>query len=50
MMGKLSLKGAKKHEKPIYGTNNMIGFDNEDEYLKYADNLRADGYNVTKSF
>lgn len=44
--GQLSKKEAKAKENSIYGTNYMVAYDTEDEYILAIETLRMDGFSV----
>lgn len=41
--GQLSKTEARRHERPLYGSNTMLGFDNESAYLAKIDQLKNAG-------
>jgi hypothetical protein len=45
-MGNLTVKEAKKHESPIYGTNYMNRFNSQEAYEMELARLRAEGKKV----
>jgi hypothetical protein len=45
-MGNLTVKEAKKHEKPIYGTNYMNRFNSQEAYEMELARLRAEDKKV----
>ena len=44
--GALSKTAAKKNERTIYGSNLMIGFDTEEEYVAKLAELRKNGESI----
>jgi len=45
-MGRMTLAEAKRHEKPLYGTNYMDSFCNESDYSARLAELRAKGAKI----
>lgn len=45
-MGQLTKKDAKKWEKPIYGFNNMLSYENEADYKKAIEKYKKGGFSV----
>lgn len=46
LMGAMSKTAAKRHEKPLYGSNWMNSYDTVDEYEKAIRDLRAAGESI----
>lgn len=44
--GNLSIKEAKQAEKTVYGSNRMIRFNSEKEYLKEIERIEGEGKSV----
>lgn len=47
--GQLSKKDAAKKENTLAGTNNMLPFETESEYLAKIEELKLKGFNVSNS-
>ncbi len=45
-MGQMSKSTAKRCEKPLYGSNNMLQFDTEEEYKAELERLRQSGERI----
>lgn len=45
-MGQMSIRNAKRHERPLYGDNTMLSFDTEQAYLDKIEALKKQGERV----